>query len=208
MIGDLAAKRIPGGQNFVASCCAGLCRDEHCIGKLGEHESIGKGRGRTVDDNEGEFLTPGSQQISHARGGDQFRGAGRMSARMHNGKRRESCDGLLEWENGFACQYLTESRIGGSIGRGRGAEVGIDKQHRRAVLCEDGGQAEGELRCMVGVVRARRHILRARVGDGDDLGRTIAMREQKGCAEAVKSFEERRFLDGDFETGLGTGLER
>ena len=133
------------------------------------------------------------EQACHARGGDEFGGTGRASAGVHDGEQRKSCDGLGERQDGGAGQHLGQAGVGGGAGGGGGAQIGIDKEHRRAMLREHGSEAEGEGRSLwlrtvgVGMVRDVEPVMVM------ICGRVAAVGEQKGGAQALQRFDERRF---------------
>ena len=149
VIGDLAAEGVEGRKNLIAFCLTGPGSDQNCVRHLREHEGVGVYGGGAVDDDEAEVIAPRGEQACHACGGDEFGRTGRASAGVHDGEQRKSCDGLGERQVGGAGQHFGQAGVGRGAGGGGGAQIGVDKEHRRAMLGEHGSEAEGQGRCPV-----------------------------------------------------------
>ena len=75
------------------------------------------------------------------------------------------------------------------------------------MLRQHGGEAEGE-RGPLWLGTAELGIVRSGPGNGDDLRRVAAVRKQKGGAQALQRFDERRLLNGKLDIGISAGLQR
>jgi hypothetical protein len=160
VVRNLSAQGVPRRQDLGAGGFAGLSGDQDSVGKLSEDQSIGEDGGGAVDHDETEFVAPRGEQARHALGSDELGRAGRMSARVNDGKGGKAGDGMREGEDGVVGEHIAKAGIGGSADRGRGAEVGVDEQDRGTMLREDRGEAEGQGgRRVFGMARERGRIL-------------------------------------------------